>query len=74
VFRAHDMMGGARGGETGEGPRDETQDRFCSGQGQEMRGERRKARGEATDKRREERQQTRDKREKGKAHRSVVAV
>jgi hypothetical protein len=45
------MMGGARGGETGEGPRDETQDKFCSGRGQ---GERRG-----------ERQQTRDKREKG---------
>jgi hypothetical protein len=53
VFRAHDMMGGARGGETGEGPRDETQDKFCSGRGREVRSERREARGEATDKRQE---------------------
>jgi hypothetical protein len=51
VFRAHDMMGGARGGEAGEGPRDETQDKFCSGRGQ---GERRG-----------EKQQTRDKSKKG---------
>jgi hypothetical protein len=47
------MMGGARGGEAGEGPRDETQDMFCSGRGQEVRGERREARSE----KREERQE-----------------